>query len=104
MRGSDFHMFFEYMLRFVRILQHFDLYSTSGVDYWKEPVFHSTVCSHLFLDVLELLLELLYISIDIGVILVPLEGRDVPAGCLDTTEQHKDRWMKEARHIWQASD
>lgn len=44
---------------------------------------------HLFLDVLELLLQLLHVSVDVGVVFVPLQGRDVSAGCLGaTTQQH----------------
>lgn len=34
----------------------------------------------LFLDVLELLLQLLHVSVDVGVVFVPLQGRDVSAG------------------------
>lgn len=45
--------------------------------------------AHLFLDVLELLLQLLHVSVDVGVVFVPLQGRDVSAGCLGaTTQQH----------------
>lgn len=44
-----------------------------------------SVRSHLLLDVLELLLEFLYVSVDIGVVLVSLQGRDVSTGCLGTT-------------------
>lgn len=44
---------------------------------------------YLFLDVLELLLQLLYVSVDVGVVFVPLQGRDVSAGCLGAmTQQH----------------
>lgn len=44
--------------------------------------------AHLFLDVLELLLQLLHVSVDVGVVFVPLQGRDVSAGCLGATTQH----------------
>lgn len=45
--------------------------------------------AHLFLDVLQLLLQLLHVSVDVGVVFVPLQGRDVSAGCLGaTTQQH----------------
>lgn len=45
--------------------------------------------AHLLLDVLQLLLQLLHVSVDVGVVFVPLQGRDVSAGCLGaTTQQH----------------
>lgn len=45
--------------------------------------------AHLLLDVLELLLQLLHVSVDVGVVFVPLQCWDVSAGCLGaTTQQH----------------
>lgn len=45
--------------------------------------------AHLLLDVLELLLQLLHVSVDVGVVFVPLQGRDVSAGCLGATTQQR---------------
>lgn len=44
---------------------------------------------HLLFDVLELLLELLHVGVDVGVVLVPLQRRDVSAGCNANTRR---RW------------
>lgn len=52
---------------------------TAHEDHVLQPV--QTHRTHgLFFDVLELLLELLYVCVDVGVVFVSLQGRDVSTG------------------------